>query len=292
MYFERSIFIFCLLGFIQMIFPNKSVYVYHFMVPHWGESYDGPLNCSAYKTNVDKENYDCIWRHADHLKTLKQKYIDSDIDYSNNKSISISLYNIHSWWEKTRTHHPASCELHTNLTMVESEESQVRYNHLFEPSFKHYDGFSTTNPLSSVQRIYNDAFMYDLNTSIPVFNHTTLIKGASYVASDCHKRDNANANRDNIIHQLRLTGFRVDGLGRCMHSIGPGGFGLPNTHDSRYNLFVKRNVISHYMFYMAFENSLEPGYVTEKPFDGLISGKFHSQFILICRLNLNLNLLF
>jgi hypothetical protein len=27
------------------------------------------------------------------------------------------------------------------------------------------------------------------------------------------------------------------------------------------------------MFNFAFENSLEPGYVTEKPFDALIAGK-------------------
>jgi hypothetical protein len=44
------------------------------------------------------------------------------------------------------------------------------------------------------------------------------------VASDCHKRDGANANRDGIVQLLRTEGFRVDGLGRCMHTnTGPEG---------------------------------------------------------------------
>lgn len=35
----------------------------------------------------------------------------------------------------------AYCELKTNLTMVETEESKVRYYQLFDQSFKHYDGY-------------------------------------------------------------------------------------------------------------------------------------------------------
>lgn len=55
-------------------------------------------------------------------------------------------------------------------------------------------------------------------------NFSAQIKGASYVASDCHKRDGANANRDGIVQLLRNEGFRVDGLGRCMHTnTGPEG---------------------------------------------------------------------
>lgn len=61
-------------------------------------------------------------------------------------------------------------------------------------------------------------------------------------------------------------------LGRCMHQIGPEGVSLPKTRDTRYNLFLKRKTIGHFMFNMAFENSLEPGYVTEKPFDAMIAG--------------------
>lgn len=47
---------------------------------------------------------------------------------------------------------------------------------------------------------------------------------------------------------------------------------LPKSRDMEYNLLSKRKILSRYMFYMAFENSIEPGYVTEKPFDGLMAG--------------------
>jgi hypothetical protein len=93
------------------------------------------------------------------------------------------------------------------------------------------------------------------------------------VASDCHRHDSANADRDSVVYQIRQAGLRVDGLGRCMHSeTGPEGVSLPKTRDTRYNLYLKRNAIGRFMFNMAFENSLEPGYVTEKPFDALIAG--------------------
>lgn len=35
---------------------------------------------------------------------------------------------------------------------------------------------------------------------------------------------------------------------------------------------MKRQAISNYLFYLAFENTLEPGYVTEKVYDALIAG--------------------
>jgi hypothetical protein len=93
------------------------------------------------------------------------------------------------------------------------------------------------------------------------------------VASDCHKRDSANANRDSVVGEIRRVGFRVDGLGRCMRSAtGPEGISLPKSGDTRYNLLLKRKAIARYMFNLAFENSIEPGYVTEKPFDALLSG--------------------
>ena len=63
-----------------------------------------------------------------------------------------------------------------------------------------------------------------------------------------------------------------------MHQIGPEGVSLPKTRDTRYNLFLKRKTIGHFMFNMAFENSLEPGYVTEKPFDAMIAGMYVQRF--------------
>jgi hypothetical protein len=50
------------------------------------------------------------------------------------------------------------------------------------------------------------------------------------------------------------------------------GINLQKFRDTHYNLYLKREVINNYAFNMAFENSIEPGYVTEKPFDALVAG--------------------
>jgi hypothetical protein len=57
-----------------------------------------------------------------------------------------------------------------------------------------------------------------------------------------------------------------------MSSRNPEGVYLPKTHDTETNLRLKRETIGRFMFNMAFENCLEDGYVTEKPFDALIAG--------------------
>jgi hypothetical protein len=246
---------------------KKYVYVYHFMVNHWGTSHEGIYHCDKLSKNLH-----CEWTHADHIATLRDRYYGKNIQYHDNHTVSLALYNIHSWWEKMRWVHPANCELPTNLTMAESEESRVRYNSLFEPSFRNFDGISTTSPTSAVQRVYHEAFLYELNLTKPFYNFTSLVKGGSYVASDCHRRDAANSNRDGVVYQLRMAGVRVDGLGRCMRSYNAEGISLPHTPDARYNLDMKRNAIGRYLFHMAFENSLEAGYITEKPFDALIAG--------------------
>jgi len=226
------------------------VKVFHFMVKHWGQSVTGLQNCGS-------PSLRCEWIHADHLPRLKQEFIDS---IKTSETITLSVYNIHSWWEKRREHAPAICELRTNLTLVESEESKVRYHGLFNPSFKNFDGYSTTHPQSNIQRVYAEVFLNDSSSFVEMGNFSSLIKGASYVASDCHKRDSANANRDVVVGDLRRTGFRADGLGQCMRTpTGPEGVHLPKTHDTRYNLVLKRQAISKYMFNLAFENSLESG---------------------------------
>lgn len=119
-------------------------------------------------------NLNCYWTYSDHLKTLRERFDQMKHDSS---VITLQLANIHSWWEKQRSHKPAICELPTNLTMIESEESRVRFNYLFEPSFKWFDGSSTTHPSSSVQRVYVDSYMDDLNVSMPLNNFTSLVKG-------------------------------------------------------------------------------------------------------------------
>jgi hypothetical protein len=45
-----------------------------------------------------------------------------------------------------------------------------------------------------------------------------------------------------------------------------------NAQMTGSNLVLKRDAIGRFMFNMAFENSIEDGYVTEKPFDALLAG--------------------
>jgi hypothetical protein len=143
---------------------------------------------------------------------------------------------------------------------------------LFDAGFPHFDGNSTTLPSSSVQRHYPEAALNESTLSTNLLNFTSLVKAGSFVASDCHGGDGANANRNEVIRDIRNAGFRVDGLGKCMRSYGPEGITLPNMRNTGLNLVLKRQTIAKYMFNMAFENSIEQGYVTEKPFDALIAG--------------------
>jgi hypothetical protein len=250
---------------------QHSVKVLHYILPHWGESRAGLQECG---------NIACDWTHSEHIKQLKDNlYFTEPRDGI--ETLTLSLYNLHSLWERMRFTHPLHCELKKNLTMTETEESKVRYGYLFDQGFHNFDGYSSTSPDAAVQRVYVEAFLQN-STFLTPRNFTTLIKAASYVASDCHRHDSANADRDSVVQRIRDGGFRVDGLGRCMHWIGPEGITLPKTRDTRYNLFLKRNAIGHFMFNFAFENSLEPGYVTEKPFDALIAGNaFVARIILL-----------
>ena len=261
--FILAIFCLCLAKAAQY---KYSVKVLHFLLPHWGQSKLGLQECG---------DIACDWTYSEHVKQLKDNlYFTEPRDGI--PTITLSLYNIHSLWERLRVMHPLYCEIQTNLTMTETEESKVRYGYIFDQAYQNFDGYSSTSPNANVQRVYAEAFLQN-DTFLPMRNFSSLIKGSSYVASDCHRRDSANADRDSVVFKIREGGFRIDGLGRCMHTNpGPEGVTLPHTRDTRYNLYLKRHTIGHFMFNMAFENSLEPGYVTEKPFDALIAGTHHT----------------
>lgn len=183
--------------------------IFHYILGHWGNSIAGIHPCG---------NIHCEWVVSDNMKHLRDNYLYlTDRENERNNLVSLSLYNIHSLWEKKRETKPPICELPTNLTMYETEESAVRYYYLFDPAKSFFDGYSSTSPQANVQRIYNEAFL-NRTEFLPLRNFSSLIKGGSYVASDCHSRDSANANRDTYIKLLRNEGFRIDGLGRCMHT--------------------------------------------------------------------------
>jgi len=208
--------------------------------------------------------------------------------------VTLALYNIHTWnllspWP----HKPDKCLLPTHLSLVESEESTVRFKKLFGASFKHFDGNSTTHPEASVQRSYVYLSSFNKSAFLPLKPHEQMIKGASYVVSTCH-RGKHQPLREDVTSALQLK-FRVDSLGKChptprrddtvvlksgktaleslqvcsplhtrmymrtcMHQ-------LTNTHkQTNFRYQHKQAAIAHYLFHLAFENFVEPGYVTEK----------------------------
>jgi Glycosyltransferase family 10 (fucosyltransferase) C-term len=184
--------------------------------------------------------------------------------------VTVALYNIHTWSTLSRfPHAPDVCRLPTDLTMAESEESFKRFRRLFTSSFPLFDGNSTTSPYASVQRSY----VTSLNVSafLPLKAFRALIRGSAFVASTCH-RGKDTTNREQVVAQLD-TVFRVDSLGKCKKTRARNDtVTLRHGKTALDTLLMKQRAISNYMFYLAFENTIEPGYVTEKVMDALIAG--------------------
>jgi len=237
-----------LLGAVLAMF---TVDVLHFVSRKWGASLTGHHSCGP--------DLSCTWTSSGNMSILQSKWlalrsVDANIT-------TVSLYNIHSWKDSTGHIWPDFSRLNTTLTMFESEESITRFGHIF--AFDKFHGSSTPHPLSSVQRVYKDAHLNE-SQFLPMIPFAKLIRGGAYVVKAGHG-GRAPSNRDSIIMKLRELGVRIDGLGRRLHTSH-----IPEGID--INVMGKSVAINRYLFYFAFENSVEPGYVTEKAFHGLASG--------------------
>lgn len=186
------------------------------------------------------------------------------------ETVSIAMYNIHTW--KTYAHPPYAPNqdmFPTTYSLAESEESHHRFQKLFTTSFPHFDGNSTTHRDATVPRTYFRG--WNLSELLPLRSHGRLINGSTFVASTCHAGD-GNNKRMTRVRQL-MTHFRVDSLGKCMHTKHiPEGIIIHPGNSEWERLQRKREAIANYKFYLAFENTNEPGYVTEKVFDALYAG--------------------
>lgn len=228
--------------------------------------------CEIISTDVDNTigNISSINNVMDIL-SRKFAYNMNRLDHNmTSKPLTVGLYNIHSYKAiANKPYKPDKCRLNTHLNIAESEESFGRFGHLFHQSFHHYDGNSTTHPDSSVQRTYINVF--ELLKRLPLKLHKDLIKGAAYVASTCHK--SRAYNREDVVKQLRESEIRVDSLGKCGRlASNNDGVTLHQGNTALESLLLKQTALNNYMFYLAFENTIEPGYVTEKVLDGLIAG--------------------
>jgi hypothetical protein len=259
--------------------PNREkilVKVFEYVLEDWGDFSSGTFSCNP--------GVKCAWGGADDLTKLGHMAHDWTKSHSSAAipHFSVAMYSILSLFDKYESAEPQHCQLSTNLTMFNIAEANVRFSWLTDDAYKYYDGYVSTHPNASVQYIDEGAFL-DEQTFFPLKDFNSLVKAGAFIASDCHERhdwDLANAHREDVVRDLRTAGFRIDGLGRCLHTddIPEDGktLDLTNFYDGSHpkgNMFAKKEVLNNYAFTMAFENSIESGYVTEKPFDALEAGK-------------------
>lgn len=249
----------CLL--ISYANAREKVEAFYYTHLDWSLLFNGNYAC---------DNIDCNWVSITNATYMKE-YFNEHHHFKNKSSLSVGVYNMHYLWQTHRQTTPWFCDVPADLNIAESMESQTRFGGFFN-QFQRFNGISLTNPKSTIPQIYSEAYLNE-SDFLPMKPYSSLIKGGAFIAGDCHRRDSSNVDRNSIVQQLRDLGFRIDGLGKCMKTPHiPEGISLPTDPKYRYDLTVKRKAINNYLFYFAFENSLEEGYVTEKPFDALYSG--------------------
>jgi len=124
-----------------------------------------------------------------------------------------------------------------------------------------YDMAATTNLDSDVPILYIGAFKtYDTwrTSNVPTF--TERLPAAAFMAKNCA------ADRAALVSRLAELGVPVHSLGSC----------APPGTEAKYTKEIaegdKVSFINKYRVYLAFENTVQPGYVTEKIFDGYKAG--------------------
>ena len=155
----------------------QEVKVFYFVSNKWGAKADGNQNCS---------NMLCNWATSDNFHHLKMKYDDTMSPEKRKKKqiLTAAVYNVHELYAKNSIRVPNNCDWRTNLTLATSEESSVRYHYLFNRTFNNFDGYSTISPNSSVQRVYQDAYLRPDDFVTKINNFSYLIKAGSFGMSD------------------------------------------------------------------------------------------------------------
>ena len=149
------------------------------------------------------------------------------------------------------------------VSKVEIENTPIRFyqtmeaasNHLLasqRTNLKEFVFEATSSFKSAVPVPYYSAAEYNIQNPQVEFN--IAIPGASFLAKNCGPSN----DRTEIVKDLIKEGFRVDSLSSCFHNAEP---------PPGVNLSNKTQVMQSYMFYLAFENTLEEGKLQQR--DGL-----------------------
>lgn len=202
-----------------------------------------------------------------HSKEQLRVEFNSTCSYSHGRPlITVSKYNLLHGWNL-----PLTCDVPTHLEMYETIESYYRFRDEFEEAKKYFKYNSSTYVTSAVRFYYIPSVFKTLQ---PLRQFANMIKGAAYIQSHCDINSNWKykipSNREAYVRKMRELGFRVDGLAKCLHTPNiPEGIVLKKENGTGLS---KLEAINHYLFTIAFENTIEPGYVTEKPTDPLAAG--------------------
>ena len=86
---------------LLMMVTNMHAYnvthvkVFHYILDHWGISYEGDQSCPHHK----HRNLRCEWTYNDKIKNLNYNLVDTVHSTSSyvNGTVTVALYNIHSW---------------------------------------------------------------------------------------------------------------------------------------------------------------------------------------------------
>jgi len=142
----------------------------------------------------------------------------------------------------------------TNFRFRYSMESSINYDFLKREENSHKGNlfYATTSFASEIPLPYFSFAEYKIQA--PAVDYDKAIRGASFLASNC---DSTN-DRERIVSEMMAV-IRIDSMGRCLHNVEP-----PNGLEDNVQIRDKKSIQAQYLFHLAFENTNEVDYVTEK----------------------------